>query len=167
MSTYITGSVATAITGTVLTHEIGDSVTQYVATIASAHTTFINNDATMFNKLETITTGSYTPTISSENNLTGTINNNNFFVKVGNHVKVSGVFQSTITASGTKYLNIDLPYPPTNNFSTQHQAIGVHSTEVLGYVQSNAAAKTVNIGWTSGTTSGSVQMRFDFSYLIA
>jgi len=71
----------------------------------------------------TVFSGTYTPTLTNQSNITSSTPRQCTYLRVGNAVTVSGLFDVTCTALVSSVLYISLPIP--SNFTTSYQCGGV------------------------------------------
>jgi hypothetical protein len=114
----------------------------------------------------TASSGTYTPTITNQANITSSTAQQLQWMRVGNTVTVSGGVLITPTTSGvTTILRISLPV--SSNFSNSWScgggggSGGVNGLAVYG----DTGNKTANLGFQSASTS-STQFYFSFTYLV-
>lgn len=166
-------STSTGSLGTVVYANGGAIVNAAGGTISAGGGLAVNFDSTVITSVIGETNGTYTPTVTSVANLTGTPSATAQFIRVGNTVTVSGTItgiQGTAAADTSTSLRMSLPLP--SNIATVADAGGAGAFYTVAS-RGNACAiyadttnKQALFNWASKTTSGSQAMSFSFTYRI-
>jgi hypothetical protein len=111
--------------------------------------------------------GSYTPSIAGQSNVTTVSAHTCYYTRVGNYVTVTGQVDVNVTTAGTaSSFTFDLPVVPTSNFSSRDKLNGVMSQESYysaGVIYGSSGAKTATVGFNS-TATGTKDWHFTFTY---
>jgi|ERR1044072_4939553 hypothetical protein len=109
--------------------------------------------------------GTYTPTLTSNVNLTSSSISVCQYMRVGNVVTVSGKLTVDYTASGNASVNISLPIGSSLVNDFEVAGVASSNTTVSGVIRADASADTAQFFITSGTSGGD-DFFFTFTYII-
>lgn len=117
--------------------------------------------------VQTVTSGTYTPTLSSGTNITSQTIYNATYIRVGSAVTVSGRIAINVTASGSVTFRMSLPVAST--FSALGQGEGLISSQDgsdTGVVTETAASTTTVQMIFTATASGTKDYSYHYTYTI-
>ena len=121
------------------------------------------------NPTGTITSGTYTPTITNTTNVASSTAYSTQYLRVGNTVTVSGMVNVDVTA-GTTLTEIGISLPVASDFANAYEGAGlIHfeaSTSMTGAIRADATNNRMTALWTNDATVDARDFVFHFTYQV-
>lgn len=120
----------------------------------------------------TLSSGTYTPTISNLTNVSTTTAQVCNYSRNGNIVMITGYLLASATVATTTACFVDITIPIASTFSSTIDATGVSNLVVnnaqgnTGGIAANTSTNKITIGWSSSPSTGSLPVYFSLSYIV-
>ena len=162
-------SSALTVSSTALTSTIPLTLSTAPTTSAGLYDALTRNTSTGVVEKISMSSGTYTPTLTNTTNVASSSVNSAFYTRVGNIVTVYYSFSITPTAGGSTSTQLDISLPIASNFTTAHEANGSGGTQAsnltYGVINADSTNDRVSLFMIANSTAGSTYTG-SFSYQV-